>query len=132
MMMSGGFGLLGIFGFALMAAQIVGVIGLAKAGRTTDWWLMAIGTACSLIGSTLSIVMMLSAFAGLAKSSSFASGLTSSFMIFGGLSGLGGLLFAAGFAMHGTRAARISGRQSELEMLVKAQTEEIQRLSARS
>jgi hypothetical protein len=48
------------------------------------------------------------------------------------LNGLGSLLFAAGFAIHGMRASRISSRHSELEMLVRAQTEEIRRLSSQA
>jgi hypothetical protein len=128
-MIASGFGLMGVFGFAVLAGQIVGVIGLAKAGRTTEWWLMASGVACTLLGNVFSIAMMVGAISNLGGSSAF-SGFNSVWMVFAGLSGLGSLLFAAGFAMHGMRALRISSRHSELEMLVKAQTEEIRRLTS--
>jgi hypothetical protein len=128
-MMASGFGLMGILGFVILAGQIVGLIGLAKAGRTTDWWLMASGVACTVLGNLFSVAMMLGALTNLGGSSAF-SGFNSIWIVFAGLSGLGGLLFTAGFAMHGMRATRISSRHSELEMLVKAQTEEIRRLTS--
>lgn len=128
-MIASGFGLMGVFGFAILAGQIVGVIGLAKAGRTTEWWLMASGVACTLLGNVFSIAMMVGAISNLGGSSAF-SGFNSVWLVVAGLNGLGSLLFAAGFAMHGMRALRISNRHSELEMLVKAQTEEIRRLTS--
>jgi len=40
----------------------------------------------------------------------------------------GSLLFFVGFALHGLKAARATERQAELEMLVAAMSEDLQRL----
>jgi|688.fasta_scaffold96770_1 hypothetical protein len=126
-MMSAGFGIFGLLGFVVLAAQIVGLVGLAKAGRTSAWWVMACGVGCSVIGILSSILMMVGAMSG--WGSNGVSGMTMFWVAGAGLNGLGSLLFGAGFGMHGMRASRVSNRQAELEMLVQAQTEEIRRLS---
>jgi len=126
-MMSAGLGLFGLLGFVVLAAQIVGLVGLAKAGRTSAWWVMVSGVGCSVVGTLFSILMMVGVMSG--WGSGAMSGMSVFWVVGAGLNGMGGLLFGAGFGMHGMRASRISNRQAELEMLVQAQTEEIRRLS---
>ena len=47
-----------------------------------------------------------------------------------GLSGLGSLLFAVGFAIHGHQASKSRQRITELEAIAAAQGEELKRLRA--
>ena len=129
-MMSAGFGLFGLVGIAWLVGLVLGVIGLAKAGRSADWWMMASGAACSALGSVFSFLMMFGMFSTRIASSFSTPGSQSFWIAFSGLSSLGSILFAAGFAWHGTKAVRASSRHTELEMLVQAQSEEIQRLSS--
>lgn len=113
----------------LLIAQWVGILGLRHAGRTGDWWTMAVGVGCSTFGVIASV--------GLFFMNSFSSGSGASFssivLIAGsGLPALGSILFGIGFALHGLRAARIANRVQELEQLTSAMSDEINQLRGKA
>jgi len=119
-----GFGFL--FALPVLIAQWIGVIGLAKGGRTPAWWCMMVGTVLSTLGSILSLIIM-----GLLVGNALRSGGMESmlyfFMAIGGVSGLGSLLFAVGFAIHGLTARKLRARVEELESVLTAQGEQLSR-----
>ncbi len=113
----------------VLIAQWVGVVGLRRAGKSGAWWSMATGTACSTIAPILSMLAMSLIFPRLSGSSTSVYGSISTLAIaFSGLSMLGGLLFAIGFAMHGLKATRAASRMQDLEQLTAAMSEEIEKL----
>ncbi len=120
------------FGFLLMLpvliAQWIGVIALGRSGRHPAWWCMMLGTALTTIGAVLSILAMVIMFTGSSQFGGMNS-LGVSFLIVSGISGLGSLVFAVGFAMHGLRSKRVEHRVEELESLIAAQGEQLNRQS---
>ena len=112
----------------LLIAQWIGVLGLAKCGRSGEWWCMLIGTALTSLSTALQIANLV--FMGF-LSSGGPSDLMMVYMAVGGISLLGGLLFMVGFAMHGHRSSRIRSRITELEMMNLAQATELERLRNR-
>lgn len=50
--------------------------------------------------------------------------------VFGWTSAIGGILFAAGFAMCGYKASRATDRVKELEAIIEAQSEKLSRLNS--
>ena len=120
----------GTFFFALpiLIGQWVGILGLGKVSRNGAWWCMMSGIACSTlgaIGSAIFIILMISGLSG--RMSGGMTGGTISVIVAGGLSGLGSLLFAIGFALHGLHASRAQVRIGELEAIAAAQGEELNR-----
>lgn len=111
----------------MLIAQWVGILGLRHAGRTGDWWTMAVGIGCSTVGVIASVGGMF--FMNSFSSGSGRPGFSSIMLIAGsGLPALGSILFGIGFALHGLRAARIANRVQELEQLASAMSEEINQL----
>lgn len=113
--------------YVILAAEIVGLVSLAKAGRNAAWWTMVLGIFVQLISALIVTALVF----GLTEWGRHFYGFPTSYLL-SGLPLLGSLLFAAGFAMHGMRASRASERLSELEILVRVQGEEIRRLSPSS
>ena len=81
------------------------------------------GTTLGTISSSVFIGLMM---ANISSISGRAS--TFYFLIPTCLSGLGSLLFAIGFAIHGQKASKSDQRIAELESIATAQGEEINRL----
>jgi hypothetical protein len=122
----------GTFFFALpiLIGQWVGILGLGKVSRNNAWWCMMSGIACSTLGAFGSAIFMILMIAG---TSAGVGGMTSGaifMLVSGGLSGLGSLLFAIGFALHGLHASRAQARIGELEAIAAAQGEELNRQRA--
>jgi hypothetical protein len=110
--------------YVILAAEIVGLVALAKSGRNAAWWTMVVGIFVQLISALIVTALVF----GLMEWGRHSYGFPRSYLM-SGLPLLGSLVFAAGFAMHGMRASRASERLSELEMLVRSQGEEIRRLT---
>ena len=120
------FGLL-LFALPILIAQWFGVLGLGKVRRNAAWRFMVTGICCSALGGlTSAITTGLWFFAVTSASDPLSRGF---FLIYAanGISGLGSLLFAIGFALHGLQAARTNQRISELEAIAAAQGEELNR-----
>jgi len=119
----------GIFLFALpvLIAQWIGVVKLASAGRSGEWWCMLVGAILTTIGPVLHMAAMffLSTFSPTTEVFGMAM------MAVGSLSTLGSLLFMIGFAIHATRISRLRGRVEELELMNLAQATELERLRDR-
>lgn len=116
-----------IFTLPVLISQWVGILGLGKARRNGAWWCMMSGVCGTTLG-TLSygvLILMLAKF-----SLSSSPTLMYYYFIPTGLSGLGSLLFAIGFAIHGQQASKTDQRITELETIAKAQGEELNRLRA--
>ncbi|WAC19335.1 hypothetical protein OVA24_19085 [Luteolibacter sp. SL250] len=109
----------------ILIAQWIGVVKLSKHGRRGDWWCMVTGTALATLNPFLQV-----AGAFLFRS---LGGDTVIFnvLMFGGLSALGGLLFAIGFVLHAMRLSNLQNRISELEMMNLAQATELERIRNR-
>lgn len=120
------YGYLGYGMFLLMLpiliGQWVGILGLGKANRNGAWWCMMSGVGCGTLGAIGSTVFMILMMTGISGGLSFA---TASAIAASGLSGLGSLLFAIGFAIHGQQASRVNQRVVELEAIAAAQSEEL-------
>ncbi|MFC7337273.1 hypothetical protein ACFQY0_08810 [Haloferula chungangensis] len=123
-MFDAGFGFL--FALPVLIAQWVGVVALAKGGRNPAWWCMAAGTALTTIGSVLSLLIMVMMITNLSEVGGMTS-IISIYQIVAGFSGLGSLVFVIGFAMHGIRSKKILDRVEELESLIAAQGEQLNR-----
>ena len=94
--------------------------------RNGAWWTMMIGTAMSTIGALGTIASMVLLFTNMRASG--MSGMNSSMMVFAAVAGmhtLGGLVFAAGFAMHGLRRKAAREREQQLEAIATAMGEEL-------
>ena len=117
------------FGFLLalpvLIVQWVGVIALGKCGRTGAWWTMLVGTVLSTLGAILSAVFVFVLIRRLAGSGS--DQIVIYMAVIGGVSGLGSLLFTVGFAMHGLSSRRMKERVEELESVLAAQSEQLDR-----
>jgi len=118
-----GFGMF-LFTLPVLIAQWVGILGLGKANRNGAWWCMMSGIGCSTLGTVGSILFMLLMMGGIMGG--MAGGMVS-VIASGGLTGLGSLLFAIGFAIHGLQASRAQNRIGELEAIATAQSEELHR-----
>ncbi|RYD38163.1 MAG: hypothetical protein EOP87_02110 [Verrucomicrobiaceae bacterium] len=119
----------GLFLFALpvLIAQWIGVVHLAKSGRSGEWWCMLSGTIMTTLGPILQIAALSLSWMGTNDSMAFFTAI----MITGAISTLGSLLFMIGFAIHAVRLSRMRGRISELEMMNLAQAAELERIRNR-
>ena len=115
-----------LFALLISIAQWVGVIGLSKSGRNGAWWCMAIGTGLTTIGSLLSALATVLLFRDLGRLGG-VEGYGAVMSIVAGGSGLGTLLFVIGFAMHGLRTKSVLQRVGELEGVIAAQGEQLDR-----
>lgn len=129
-------GLLGIvIWLPVLVGLWVGVVGLGKAGRGVAWWMMlggmssvSLGLIVTVIGSFLLFQNVSARMAGPGGGSSPGVDSTTYIMMGGvGALGIGVLLFAIGFALHGFQARRSRERISDLEMLIEAQNEQLAR-----
>lgn len=109
----------------ILICQWMGILGLGKANRSKGWWCMMTGVCGTTLGTVFSSVFIGLMMAGLP--SIFGPNSTYYFLIPSSLSGLGSLLFAIGFAMHGQQASKTQQRISELESIANAQSEELNR-----
>jgi hypothetical protein len=115
----------GLFGLVLIAGIWLGVIVLAKTGRTLSWWAMLIGLALSTLGTVLYAVFMAVVVSGFSRSSSsavvHATTPNMAWAVAAGLCMIGAVLgvvmFGVGFAMHAFQMARLARRAAELETL---------------
>lgn len=117
----------------MLVALWIGVIGLAKAGRGGAWWTMLAGVSLLSLGLVVMIGGSILVFQTISVSTG-SRGPGPSFewaqmvMIGGTISlGLGFLLYAIGFALHGFQARRVQERIVELEMVIEAQNEQLAR-----
>lgn len=118
-----GFGMF-LFALPILVGQWVGILGLGKANRNGAWWCMMSGIGCSTLGAIGSTIFMVLMMTGISSGISVG---TVSMIASSGLSGLGSLLFAIGFAIHGLHASRAQQRIGELEAIATAQGEELNR-----
>ena len=119
------FHLLASFGtLVLFVAKWAGVIFLRRSAAKLPWGLMVAGVLINTLASILSLCSPLlgrslfyshDAYQWLALASHF-----------------GNVTFAVGFALYGLAVARASQRQGELEQLVTAMSEEMDRLRGES
>lgn len=112
-----------IFILPILIAQWVGILGLGKAKHDTAWWCMMIGVCGTTLSTISSCVFMGMLMAGFSSISGLGS--TFYFLIPSSLSGLGSLLFAIGFAIHGQQASKVDQRIAELETIANAQGAEL-------
>ena len=119
-MMTSFFALLGL---PMLIAQWIGVIAFRRGPRGASWVLML----CGVISNSLTLVLPFLFI--LFSSRASGSGAYDWLMFIPGVVVMfGSLLFFVGFALHGLKAARATERQAELEMLVAAMSEDLQRL----
>ncbi len=118
-----GFGFL-LISLPVLIAQWVGILGLGKRERNGAWWCMFSGICCTTFGSIVSTLFIGLMMAGI-SSHSYGPGV--SIALSTGLSGLGTLLFAVGFAIHGQQASKVKQRIADLEAIAAAQGEELNR-----
>lgn len=119
-----GFGIM-LFSIPVLLGQWVGILGLGKMARNAAWWCMLAGisaTTLGTLGHTLFAVLM--AFNAFSPMGGISNQLIPIY-VSSGLSGLGSLLFAIGFAIHGQQASRARQRITELEAIAAAQSEEL-------
>jgi hypothetical protein len=102
-------------------AQWAGVIFLRRSSARVPWGLMVAGL---LINTLTSIFLLLGPMIGI---SLFRSG--RAFEWWWRAPQFGNVTFALGFALYGLQMARASQRQGELEQLVAAMSEEVDRLA---
>jgi len=108
-------------GIAAFVAQCAGIIGLRRAGKDAAWWTMCAGLFLHIVG-TLASYIGIYAIGGTAHASQVLTIISASLPLFSSL------IFAIGFAIHGSRAARAADRLAELENLATAMSDEINRL----
>lgn len=118
-----GFGMF-LFALPILIGQWIGILGLGKANRNGAWWWMMSGVGCSTLGAIGSTLFMILMMTGMSGGMSFGA---ASVIASSSLSGLGSLLFAIGFAIHGLQASRAQQRITELEAIAAAQSEELNR-----
>jgi chromate transport protein ChrA len=120
------FGLIGVLpAIVALVAQWVGVMAM-RDERNGAWWTMMVGTAMSTLGALGTIASMVMMFTNM-RSSGF-SGVNPTMLVFAAVAGmhtLGGLVFAAGFAMHGLRRKAAREREQQLETIAAAMGEEL-------
>ena len=114
-----------LFGLPILIAQWIGVLGLRRASRGVPWLLVVSGVCINYLMALWPFISVLISF------SMHASGNLWWIYLPAMVSMLGGTLFAVGFAMHGLRSARATERQTELEQLVAAMSEDLQRMQER-
>ena len=114
-----------LFGLPILIAQWIGVLGLRPTSRGVPWLLMVSGVSINSLMALWPFISVLISF------SMHASGNLWWIYLPAMVSMLGGTLFAVGFAMHGLRSARATERQTELEQLVAAMSEDLQRMQER-
>jgi hypothetical protein len=108
----------------VLIAQWLGVIGLAKSGRNGAWWCMAVGTGLSTLGMILGGLLFFWMFRRSGGSQEIAM---FAVMMVGGASGLGSLVFSVGFGIHGMMSKKMRQRIEELESVLAAQGEQLNR-----
>lgn len=132
----GGLELVVLIVLPILIGLWVGVVGLSKAGRGGAWWAMLAGVVLLSLGLVVTTVGTILLFQSITASIGSASsgGSTASYewvqvIAVGGAIclGMGLLSFTIGFALHGFKVRRVRERISELEMVVEAQTEQIER-----
>lgn len=115
-----------LFTLPILIGQWVGILGLGKGDRNMAWCFMMIGICCTTLGTIGTWLYM-----GLMLTNGFSFlrsyGFTGVFMAASVLTGLGSLLFAVGFAIHGQQASKTQQRIAELEVIAAAQGEELNR-----
>lgn len=122
------FGGSGLFALPVLIAQWVGVVALAKSGRSGAWWCMTIGTVLTTLGTLAGLSIMVMAMvrpSWLSGSSAPFSTFMAASLGMMGASLLGSLLFSIGFALHALKVSRLSQRTAELETLCAAMAEEM-------
>jgi hypothetical protein len=121
--------LLDLIWIPILIAQWVGVTALRKSGRTPAWWHMFVGVvfvSLSLISQYL-LVPYLSNVLDRGYQDLFSQIRSIASMLVAS----GFLLFSIGFALHSLRAANLSARITELELMNLAQATELERLRNR-
>ncbi len=121
-----GFGAL-LFTLPILVGQWIGILGLGKSDRGPAWRLMLAGACLSTLGTIGSVLFVAVMMFGLSSTPGTLSSGVFSILISGGFSGLGSLLFAIGFAIHGQQASKTRQRVTELEAIAAAQGEELNR-----
>lgn len=123
-----------LIGLALLVGLWVGVVGLAKAGRSGAWWTMLCGLSLvclGIAGSVVGGIIIASRSAAIRGSSAGSGSPAFEFMLIAVVVAcsimLGFLLFSIGFAVHGFQARRGRERIEELEMIIAAQNEQLAR-----
>ena len=114
-------------GLPFLIGLWIGVVALGRIARPGHWWCMLAGgvlVSFSMIVQPLLVILMMQGSAG---GGSMAGFMRWNLMA-SGLSGLGYLLFGVGFALHGLMAKRSKDRFEELEMVMSAQQEELERV----
>lgn len=115
----------------VLIAMWIGLAGLAKGGREAAWWTMTSGVAFVTLGVLTVVVsgfLVAMAFRRMGSSSSvFATPKWVEILPGLGIGslGLGMLLFAIGFAIHGMKGRRLRQRIDELETVIAAQNEQL-------
>ena len=124
--------LTGLFGLVPLVAQWIGLMAM-RDQRTGAWWTMITGTTIQTLGTLGTAAIMILMFTPLGASARGSSFMHYSFvMMFTGLAaGAGGLLFTAGFAMHGLTRRAAREREQQLEAMVAAMAEELRVLRER-
>ena len=124
------FGIGFLLSLPVLIAQWVGVIAIGKSGRNGAWWCMMLGTALSSLGILASVLALIMAASNFGSPGAVASSLEVITMAILGISvlaGFGSLLFGIGFAMHGLQHRRAKERAEELESVIAAQSEHLER-----
>jgi len=120
----------------VLAGLWIGVVALGRAGKGGAWWSMMVALVAITLGAVLGVLGTLGFFMAVPSSTSgqevpaLARVLPVLGPIGAGLTGLGYLLFAWGFAAHGMRARRVAERIGELESVIEAQNETMRRESS--
>ncbi|MCW1923429.1 hypothetical protein OKA05_12765 [Luteolibacter arcticus] len=114
--------LLSLIGLPVIIAHWVGIMGLRRGRRGVAWVLMVVGMTINSLMLVLPFLYSLTGFQNLGW-----TGMAWVYIPYA-ISTLGSLLFATGFALHGLGSARATERQGDLEQLVAAMSEEIDRL----
>ena len=109
----------------VLIAQWIGITGLGKANRNAAWKCMLAGICLSTFAALISsgLVNLFLSFLPIGEQITSRNSSRTPAV-------LGPLLFAIGFALHGSHAARSSQRVTELEAIAAAQGEELNRLRA--
>jgi hypothetical protein len=109
----------------VLIGQWVGILGLRKTERNMAWWFMMVGICFTTLGLIISATFFGLIEFGQSSLLSSPSFRTCSTLELSGLCGLGSLLFAIGFAIHGQLASKGHQRICELESIAAAQSEEL-------
>lgn len=118
------FGLSFLLLIPILAAQWIGVVAIGRVGRAGAWWCMLIGVILTTFGMLMIPLLNLGIMSvGGSGTFDFA------FLLFrtGLFSTFGTLLFMTGFAVHAMGHRRVCERVRELEMVIEAQNEQMER-----